>query len=298
MSAVSATSKVTFIGLGTMGTPMATRIAQAGFALTMFDLRPEAAKGLADTLGCRRAASLAEAGEGADLVITMLPTSREVEAVLFGGEAGDGVLSRMAPGGIVIDMSSSDPLRTRALATRVADAGVTLVDAPVSGAVRRARDGSLAIMFGGSAADLERCRPVLSCMGSAIFHVGATGAGHAMKALNNFVSAAGLVATVEALHAGERFGIDPHVMTQVLNASTGKNNTTEHKVESFMLSGSFASGFFLRLMAKDVRTAISLAHELGVPARLGEVCADLWDEAAGRSASDADHTEMYRLLRP
>jgi 3-hydroxyisobutyrate dehydrogenase len=288
---------VSFVGLGTMGTPMATRIAQAGFSLTVFDLRHEAASALAGTLGCRLATSLAEAGEGADLAITMLPTSREVEAVLFGDEAGAGLVSRMTPGSVVIDMSSSDPLRTRALATRVADAGVTLVDAPVSGAVRRARDGSLAIMFGGSAADLECCRPVLSCMGSAIFHVGATGAGHAMKALNNYVSAAGLVATVEALHAGERFGIDPHVMTQVLNASTGRNNTTEHKVEPFMLSGSFASGFFLRLMSKDVRTAISLAHELGVPVRLGDVCADMWEEAAGRSAPDTDHTEMYRLLQ-
>jgi len=298
MSAASSASKVAFVGLGTMGTPMATRIARAGFPLTVFDLRREAADALAATLDCRRAASLADAGEGADLVITMLPTSREVEAVLFGGEGGAGLLSQMTPGSVVIDMSSSDPLRTRALATRIADAGVTLVDAPVSGAVRRARDGSLAIMFGGSAEDLERCRPVLSCMGSAVFHVGATGAGHAMKALNNYVSAAGLVATVEALHAGERFGIDPHVMTQVLNASTGRNNTTEHKVESFMLSGSFASGFFLRLMSKDVRTAISLAHELGVPARLGEVCAGIWGEAAERSPANADHTEMYRLLQP
>ena len=297
MAADASTTRVAFVGLGTMGYPMALQIAQKGFALTVYDINPQAGPKLASEAPCTVVPSLAAAAGGADVLVTMLPSSKEVDAAVLGNEQAPGILSALKPGAVIIDMSSSDPIRTRALAAKVAAAGCTLVDAPVSGSVRRARDGTLAIMFGGSEADFEFCKPVLSCMGTSLFRVGDAGAGHAMKALNNYVSAAGLVAAVEALHVGEKFGIDPHVMTKVLNASTGKNNTTENKVEQFMLSGSYASGFFLKLMAKDVGIAISLADHLGIPATLGHACTQMWQDAAAESTPTTDHTEMYRLLR-
>lgn len=297
MAATNTGERIAFIGLGTMGQPMARRLAEAGFALSVFDIDVAVTQRLAQEFGATAAASPAEAATGASVVITMLPSSKEVDATILGADGAPGVLSVLAPGSFVIDMSSSDPMRTRALSEAVAKAGSTLVDAPVSGAVRRARDGSLSIMFGGTDAALERLRPVLSPMGTQIFHVGAAGAGHAMKALNNYVSAAALVATVEALHVGEKFGIDPAVMTRVFNASTGRNNTTENKVAQFMLSGKYDSGFLLALMAKDVGIAIGLADTMGVGAPLGHVCADLWRDAAAGSPRTTDHTEMYRLLR-
>jgi 3-hydroxyisobutyrate dehydrogenase len=290
--------RIAFIGLGTMGEPMVRQLALAGITPSVFDLNVEAATRIAQDIGATAATSANDAARGADIVITMLPSSKEVDATVLGADGKSGVLSVLDKGAIVIDMSSSDPMRTRDLANVAAASGITFVDAPVSGAVRRARDGTLSIMFGGDAAVLERVRPVLAAMGKQIFHVGAAGAGHAMKALNNYVSAAGLVAAVEALHVGEKFGIDPAVMTQVLNASTGKNNTTEHKVAQFMLSGTYASGFFLGLMAKDVGIAVGLAEQLGVQADLGQVCAKQWREAAAKSERTTDHTEMYRILKP
>jgi 3-hydroxyisobutyrate dehydrogenase len=192
-------------------------------------------------------------------------------------------------------MSSSEPARSRQLGATLAQLGVDYLDAPVSGGVGKARSGTLAILVGGEAPVLERCRVLLQAMGS-VLHIGAAGAGHAAKALNNYVSAAGLVATVEALQVAARFGIDPAVMTAVLNASSGRTNTSENKVKQFMLSGTFASGFALRLMNKDLKIAHALSLSVGYPMRLGSTCAAIWDEAAGRCEPSADHTEMYRLL--
>jgi 3-hydroxyisobutyrate dehydrogenase len=219
----------------------------------------------------------------------MLPSSKEVESTV------NAALGSFAAGAWIVDMSSSEPMRTRELAALLSAKGLSLADAPVSGGVKKALDGSLTIMFGGSDAALAHCTPLLETMGTSLFRTGDVGSGHAMKALNNFVSAAGLIATVEALHIGRKFGLDPATMNRILNASTGKNNTTEKKVEHFMLSGAFNSGFALALMAKDVGIAINLAEKLGVPAQQGKACYELWREAALK-ATGADHTEMFRLL--
>jgi 3-hydroxyisobutyrate dehydrogenase len=166
----------------------------------------------------------------------------------------------------------------------------------VSGGVRRAADGSLAIMTGGEADQIARVRPLLEAMGKSIFMTGAVGSGHAVKALNNFVSAAGLQAACEAAIIAEKFGIDGNVLVDVLNASTGRNNSTEVKMKPFILSGSFASGFSMALMAKDLQTAADLAEELGLNARIVKDTAELWSEASTAEGSGADHTEIYRHL--
>jgi len=166
----------------------------------------------------------------------------------------------------------------------------------VSGGVKRALDGTLAIMAGGDPATVGRITPLLAAMGASIFATGPLGSGHAMKALNNYVSAAGLVAAAEAILVGRRFGLDPAVIVDVLNASTGRNNSTEVKMKQQVLSGDFASGFAMALMAKDLHTAADIARHAGVAAPLAEVCEDLWAQADAKLGAGADHTEIYCYL--
>jgi 3-hydroxyisobutyrate dehydrogenase len=274
---VSAVRSVAFVGLGQMGRPMAANLEKAGFALRSFDLNGEGS-----------CASAAEAAAGAEVFLTMLPDGNAVRECVLG--AG------LRAGTLVLDMSSSDPVGTRRLGETLAALGIALVDAPVSGGVKKAVDGTLAIMAGGEAAQIERVRPLLEKMGGRIFLTGPLGSGHAMKALNNYVSAAGMIATAEALAAGERFGLDPAVMTDILNASSGRNNTTELKVKQFMLSGRFDSGFSAALMVKDVATAAQLAEAVGASAELARHCTEIWRRAAAELGGGADHTAIYRFV--
>ncbi len=283
---------VAFIGLGMMGLPMASRLLAAGFEVRGVDLSSDARAafagrgGLAFATPCR-------AAQGAAVVVTMLPDAAVVREALFGEQ---GAAAALQPGDLVIDMSSSAPLATRKLAEELAPIGVVLIDAPVSGGVRRASDGTLAIMAGGAAEDVERARPLLGAMGSSVIPTGPLGSGHAVKALNNYVSAAGLAAACEATLVARQFGIDPDVLVDVLNVSTGRNNSTELKMKPFILSGTFASGFSMALMAKDLRTAAELAGQLGVEAAGAEEAASLWTRASSALGRQADHTEIYRYL--
>jgi 3-hydroxyisobutyrate dehydrogenase len=286
---------VGFVGVGKMGRPMARRLAAAGYKLLVADAAAAQVDALVAETGCERAESLAELGRACDVVITMLPDGRAVRAVLCGGD-GDAVLAGLRAGALVLDMSSSSPIGTRQLEPVLAARGVGLLDAPVSGGVKRAVDGTLAIMVGGDEGLLERARPVLAAMGRDIFHAGPLGAGHAMKALNNYVSAAGLVAAAEAVRMGTRFGLDPARMIDILNASTGRNNSTENKFKQFILPRHFASGFGLALMAKDLRTAIEVAEASNTAAPLAARCVALWNDAAARLEPDADHTAIMRYL--
>ena len=256
---------------------MAANLEKAGFTLRSYDLN-----------GAGNCSSAADAARGADVFLTMLPDGKAVRECVLGAELPQGML--------VLDMSSSDPVGTRALGEQLAARGIGLVDAPVSGGVKKAVEGTLAIMAGGDAALIERVRPLLEKMGGKIFLTGPLGSGHAMKALNNYVSAAGMIATSEALTAGARFGLDPAVMTDILNASSGRNNTTELKVKQFMLSGTFASGFSAGLMVKDVATAAHLAEAVGASAEFANHCAEIWRQAAAALGAGADHTAIYDFV--
>lgn len=272
-----------------MGQPMAARLIGAGFAVRGADASQAAREAFAQR-GGKAFATAREACEGVSLVITMLPNGAIVRDVLRS------VADVLGPDALVIDMSSSAPMGTRALAEEMKARGIGLIDAPVSGGVRRAADGSLAIMAGGEPAQIERARPLLEAMGKSIFATGAVGSGHAVKALNNYVSAAGLQAACEAALIARQFGIDGNVLVDVLNASTGRNNSTEVKMKPFILSGSFASGFSMALMAKDLETAKGLADELGLDAGVLKDTARLWSEASKALGNGADHTEIYRHL--
>lgn len=277
------TPRIAFIGLGQMGSRMAGRLVEAGLPLAIHDTDELAM----EPFGTERSRdSPGAAAAGCDMLLTMLPNGRIARDVVLASEP--------APGVLVVDMSSSDPADTRALGAQLAGRGVALIDAPVSGGIKRAATGGLAIMAGGEAPDLERARPVLEHLGRRIFHCGPLGAGGAMKALNNLLSAAGFAATIEVLQIGRRFGLEPEQMLDVLNNSTGRNNTTEVKIAPFVLSGRFDSGFALDLMVKDLTTALALADrtETGVP--LSRLALELWREAGGDLEAGADHTALAR----
>jgi 3-hydroxyisobutyrate dehydrogenase len=277
--------RIGFIGIGRMGWPMALRLIEAGFTVAVQDAVP----GRAEDFVRRHGGTAGDAARGADVLITMLPTSREVAQVL--AEAAP----LLAPGAVVIEMSSGEPSATRAIAADVAARGIAMVDAPVSGGVARAETGQLAIMTGGDAAALDRVDPLLRAMGTTITRCGDIGAGQAMKALNNLVSAAGFLVSVEALLIGSRFGLDPAVMVDVLNASTGMNNSTQRKLKQFVLSRSFDSGFGLDLMVKDLSIALQVGRETATPAPLSAQTRELWAAAAGLLGPGQDHTAAARF---
>lgn len=287
--------KIGFIGLGQMGAPMTANLLAAGNEVVGYDVRPENAKDLQGKPGFTLASS-EKAFEGFETVILMLPNSKIVDGLLW----DTGLAKIMAKGGCVIDMSSSEPLKSQANANRLKQAGLNFIDAPVSGGVKRAKDGSLAIMIGGETDAVKAAMPVFEAMGKTLVHVGSAGAGHATKALNNYVSASGLLAVCEALTAAEKFGIDPHIVNKVFSASTGKNNTTDNKVEQFMLSGAFNSGFSLGLMRKDLDTALAFIEAVGTPSTFANGCTQVWRDADGKlnpaGGAPADHTAMYAYV--
>lgn len=284
--------RIGFIGLGRMGLPMAENLIRAGFHVVGFDMSEAACTAFIKS-GGRTGRSPAEVAGEADILITMLPNGQIVRSALL---EEPGFALALRPGSVVIDMSSSAPTQTASLARALVPRSLTLIDAPVSGGVAKATDATLAILAGGEADAIEQVKPVLNAMGASIIHTGATGTAHCMKALNNFVSAAGLVAVSEALHVGTQFGLKPETIVEALNASTGRNNTTERKAIPFMVSQTYNSGFAMNLMAKDIGIAADLASELGLDMAGLSLMADLWREASQALGPEADHTAMHRFV--
>jgi 3-hydroxyisobutyrate dehydrogenase len=285
----AAIKRVGFVGIGNMGWPMAANLLKAGFDVAVCDAVPARAAQFANEVGGHAAAGAAEAARGADCVVAILPTSAHVaEVVSAMGEA-------LSPGALLIDMTSGQPGRTREIAASLAAKNVEMVDCPVSGGVPRAKTGELAIMAGGDDAALDRAEPVLRAMGTSIHRCGGIGAGQAMKALNNLVSAGGFLIAVEALLMGQRFGLDAGLMVDVLNASTGMNNSTQKKMRQFVLSRRFDAGFGLDLMVKDLSIALEVGRETATPTPFAALCRELWAGAAAALGPGQDHTAMAQL---
>ncbi len=290
---MSETKTIGFVGVGNMGAPMVRNLAKAEIPVLAFDLDRQA---LARVTGgsnlVTAAASLAEVGAKCATVITMLPTGANVrDAVL--GEGG--IASKMAEGGIIVDMSSSEPTGTVALAKELEARGLHLIDAPVSGGVPGAVNATLALMTGGEDAPVARVEGVLNAMGN-IFRTGPVGSGHAAKALNNFLSAASLAATSEALLVALKFGLDGAAMADIWNASTGRSNATENKLHQHILNRKFAAGFTLKLLNKDVGIARSLAEQLDVRTDTLDRVSALLGDALEELGDEADHTALYKYL--
>lgn len=263
-----------------MGRLMAANLRRAGYVVQSYDIN-----------GAGTTRSAAAAARGAGFLVTMLPDGKAVRSAVKAALPG------LARGSIVIDMSSSDPATTRELGAMLKRKGIAMLDSPVSGAKERAKAGTLALMVGGDRNVLARARKLLRCMGSQIFHTGPLGSGHAVKALNNYLGAAGTIAGFEALVLGEAYGLDTKVMIDAINASTGRNSTTETKIPRQVFTKAFASGFLLSLYAKDVGIAAGIASGAGVNAPYLRHTLKLWRDAARRLMPRADHTELYHYLK-
>jgi len=286
---------VAFVGLGRMGHPMARHLTQAGFSVIAADIRPDVVKAFAETFSATPARGPRDIAKAA-VVITMLPSSKQVSEVLIGSDEATGLVELLAPGSLVIDCSTSEPMSTRRIGAKLASRDIAMVDAPVAGGVVFAEDGSLDALIGGAPADIERARPILKAFSKQALVCGPLGSGHAMKALNNFVNAQALLTYAEAMTVGAKFGIDMAVIVRALeSATTGRNHPFEKKIVRQVLERKFASGMALSLISKDVGIARQLAGELGVWAPITDQTSNLWSEAVTAVGALADQTEVVKL---
>ena len=275
---------VGFVGLGAMGSAMAPLIVQAGYKVLGYDISSKIDK----SSGVSQVDNL-ESLKSMDVIIFMLPNGKIVSDVTH-------ELLTLGIHSILIDMSSSDPRETSALGEMLKTNGIKLIDAPVSGGVSRAKTGELMIMTGGDEDEINLVKDLLSVMGQ-VQIAGLLGSGHAIKALNNYVSAAGLIASFEALATARSFGINPDNFLKIINGATGKNNTTEVKLNKFVVSEKFNSGFALDLMVKDVSIANSLIKEMASDNPLSENVSQYLKDSLEKLGNNPDHTEVYKVLK-
>ncbi len=284
--------RISFLGLGAIGTPMAARVA-ARHELTVWNRTGARAAAFAAQYPCRVAATPRAAAEGAEVVITCLPTSGDVEALLDGT---DGLAAGLADGALFIDCTSGDAATSRRLAERLAARGVTYVDAPVSGGTNGAESGTLAVMVGGSQAAFDRARPILECFGQRIERIGPVGSGDALKAVNNALLAANILAVGEGLAALVKAGVPAAKALEIINASSGRSFVSEVLVPTRVLNGSWPRTFRLALLDKDVRIAAGLLEETGVEGPVLQLVSQQFREARARLGEGADYMEAIRLI--
>lgn len=289
-----ASLKIGFIGLGVMGSHMAGHLARAGHSLTLLDANPSTAEQLAESLGgsVRAVRTPREVAETSEIVVTMLPNGQVVQKVVLGS---DGLIHGMKPNSILLDTSSCEPWLTQETGKALAARGASMVDSPVSGAQPGAMRAELVFMVGGAEQDVARVKPVLDLMGKHVFHLGPLGSGHAMKCINNCITAITMATTAEGLLAGKRFGLDPSVMIDVLNLSTGGSWVTQHQFKP-VLSRKFDEPFKLELMLKDIGIAVELARDTDTPVPLWGIGQQLWrmaDHAAGPGASISEVVRWF-----
>lgn len=288
--------RIGFFGLGAMGLPMFRNLARQFPDAQGYDISAETRRRASDE-GLNIAQSPGDFRD-LDIVITILPNGAAVRACLLGDPGNSGLLpGAMKRGGIVVDMSSSSPLDTQTLSKELESHGIVLADAPVSGSVLKANNGTLSIMLGGSDDTAERIDAVLKVMGGTLIRTGAVGTAHAMKALNNYLYAAGLMAASEALIMGKALGLDLEKLVEVFNCSSGRNVATETKLRQHMLEGGdFKGGFGLHLMAKDLGITHGLNEHLGFLPRQLDLCYQTWQAACAELDRSADNLEIARYV--
>lgn len=282
------TAPVGFVGLGAMGTPMVEALLDGGFTVLVTDVRAEAAEALVER-GATAASSAAEVADGAETVLVSLPLPEVVRTVA--GEVGSGGAMRT-----FVDLSTTGPSTTEAIAAGLQANGIRYLDAPVSGGVAGAAERRLTVMASGDEAVFADVKPLLATFATTILHVGAApGQGQLAKLLNNLLSATAFAITSEATTLGVRGGLDPATLLDVFNASTGRNTATSDKFPRQVLTRAFASGFRLKLMTKDVELCLAEARSRGHAMPVGGLVQQLWTLAAARAEEEADHTEFVRL---
>jgi 3-hydroxyisobutyrate dehydrogenase len=283
--------KITFVGVGNMGNPMAGQLAAKGFDVTVFDARTETAQAFVRQHGGKAAATPAAAGAGADAVVFMVPDDKVVRAVLF----EKGLADALARGTTVIDMSSSAPEGTVAIGKDLAARGIGYVDAPVMGGVVFAQDATLDIMAGGEAELVERCKPLFEAIGRKLYVCGPLGSGHVLKCLANYINACAMINTLEAMTIGAKFGLDSGVMADAIESMcNGRQHPIAKKIVPHVLTRKYATGMAMQFIAKDVRIAVDTAHSIRAAAPLAEKTAELWAAACQQLGGKLDQTEIVR----
>jgi len=285
--------KTAFLGLGAIGRPMAARIAAAGMPLAVWNRTTSRAEDFAGQTGARHAATPADAARGADVVVTCFSTSPDVAAALDGD---DGLLAGLSRGATLVDCTSGDPATSRRIAGRVADRGAAFLDAPVSGGVTGAEKGTLTVMVGGDAAVLDRVRPVIETFAGKIVHCGGVGAGDTVKAVNQAFLAIHLLSAAEGLATLVKEGVDPKIALDVINASSGRSNSSMNLIPERVLTRAFPRTFRLALLEKDIGIAAELARDNRVPAPITQLTADMYRIARGELGELADHVEIVKLV--
>ena len=285
--------KVAFLGLGDIGSLMAAHLARDPFDLVVWNRTVAKAETFAREHKARVALTPAKAVSGADVVITCLPSSVEVEAILHGE---NGMLDAFRKGSVLVDCTSGDPPTSRSIAAELGGRGVDFIDAPVSGGTVAAKSGSLTVMWGGEALVFERVRPVIEAFGKKIVHAGQVGSGDALKAINNALLAVHILSTAEGLAVLVKAGVDPKVALEVINASSGRSNSSENLIPQRVLTRAFPRTFRLALLEKDIGIAAVMADDLGVRTPVISLAAERFHQAREQLGEEADHVEAVKMI--
>ena len=284
--------KVAFIGLGTMGVPMVLNLLKAGHEVTVHNRTRDRERAVAEA-GAQRAASPQAAAIGAEVVITCVSDTADVEAVVLGAA---GVIYGAQPGTVVIDMSTISPTATQAIAQQLAAQGIAMLDAPVSGGSEGAQQGTLSIMVGGDPAIVEQVRPVLAAMGTTITHVGAIGAGQLTKAINQIIVAGTYWAVAEGMALGLKAGLDMDQVVQAVGRGAAGSWGLTHRSGN-MIANEYPLGFRVRLHRKDLNIALAAARELGVPLPMTAYVEQVESGLIGQGYGDEDVSAIARSVR-
>ena len=283
-----------FIGLGIMGEPMSLHIAKAGYGVSVYDINAATAeKVAAASPNVQIVESPKDIGAVSDIVITMLPSGKYVQETALGE---NGLMQSLKAGSVLLDTSSCEPWITVETAKALAEKGISMVDAPVSGAQIGAINADLVFMVGGDAADIEKVAPLLDILGKQRFHLGPVGAGHAMKCINNMITSINLLALGEGLTIGKKFGLDPEVMTDVIDVSTGGSWVNRTHIKQRITSRKFDDPFKLGLMVKDIEIAMRLAGKLDLTLQLSDLNRILWQKAREQEGADTSVSHLVRWL--
>jgi 3-hydroxyisobutyrate dehydrogenase len=285
--------KIAFLGLGDIGALIASHLAREPFELVVWNRTASKANDFAQKQGVGIAQTPAQAVTGAEVIITCLPSSVEVEAVLHGE---NGMLESLRKGAVLIDCTSGDPPTSRSIAAELGGRGVDFIDAPVSGGTTAAKAGTLTVMWGGDESVFERVRPVIEAFGKKIVHAGPVGAGDALKAVNNALLAVHILSAAEGLAVLVKAGVNPATALDVINASSGRSNSSENLIPQRVLTRAFPRTFRLALLEKDIGIAAVLAEDLGVLTPLISLTAERFHEAREKLGEEADHVEAVKMV--
>lgn len=285
-------TEIAFNGLGAMGWPMAKNLVLSGYSVTVFDQQIEKVEKFTLEVGGKAAKTPQDLVKNASVILSILPTSAALKDLLFGKS---NLQQNIMPGAILIDMCSGVPQETIEIAKRLELKNVSIIDAPVSGGVRKAVTGELAIVAGGDPDKIKTVSPILNCVGRSLRRSGEVGSAHATKALNNLAQAGSFLIALEALLIGKKFGLNPEGFVDYLNESSGMNYNTQQKFKQFILSGSFNAGFSIGLLAKDVGIAVNIAKSMDSEIPFSSLCNDIWVRAAESLGESSDHTEIAKF---